>query len=151
MIRVEFTGSRRGYMHPYLSPDWAEQRRRASRCTEAEPLRTLSLSRLHTQLAAPRSQIIRYLPLMLWWIYLQHTGFPLIWGRSYFRLSLTQTLLQPWLLSPVGPSPSTEMLHTGWSHLTLHLPVSLSIFFKLEDNCLTMLWWSLPYINVNQS
>ena len=26
---------------------------------------------------------------------MQHTGFPLIWGKSYFRLSLNQKLLQP--------------------------------------------------------
>ena len=24
-------------------------------------------------------------------------------------------------------------------------------FFKLEVNCFTILWWSLPYINMNQS
>ena len=25
------------------------------------------------------------------------------------------------------------------------------LFLLLEDNCFTVLWWSLPYINVNQS
>ena len=28
---------------------------------------------------------------------------------------------------------------------------NISPFFKLEDNCFTMFWWSLPYINVDQS
>lgn len=38
IMQAEFTGGRRGHVHPYLGPNWAEQHRRASRCTEAEPL-----------------------------------------------------------------------------------------------------------------
>ena len=38
MIRAEFTGNKWGHMNLYLGPDWAEQHRRASRRTEAEPL-----------------------------------------------------------------------------------------------------------------
>ena len=130
LIRAEFTGSRKGHTHSYLSPDWAEQHRRASRCTEAEPLQTLSPSRLHIQLAGPRSQVIRYLPLMLWWICLQHTGFPLIWGKSYFRLSLNLKLLQPWLLSPVNWVPLLPQRCATQAALacTLHLPISLSMY-----------------------
>ena len=130
LIRAEFTGSRKGHTPSYLSPDWAEQHRRASRCTEAEPLRTLSPSWLHIQLAGPRSQVIRYLPLMLWWICLQHTGFPLIWGKSYFRLSLNLKLLQPWLLSPVNWVPLLPQRCATQAALacTLDLPISLSMY-----------------------
>ena len=130
IIRAEFTGSRRANMHPYLGPDWAEQHRRASRCTEAEPPWIQSPSQLHIQLAGPRSQVIHYLPLMLWWICLQHTAFPLIWGKSYFSLSLNQKSLHPWLLSPVNwvPRPPQRCPTQAALACTLHLPVSLYIF-----------------------
>ena len=131
LIWAEFTGSRRAHMHPYLGPDWKEQHKRASRCTEAEPLQTLSPSWLHIQLAGPRSQVIRYLPLMPWWICLQHTAFPLIWGKSYFMLWLNQKLLQPWLLSPMNwvPLPPQRCPTQAALACTLHLSVSLYIYF----------------------
>ena len=71
--------------------------------------------------------------------------------------------------SPGGlkESDMTEHAHTHGPKLThLELPeidrsavhsvhclegrVSLSLFFKLEDNCFTILCWFLPYINMNQ-
>ena len=34
-----------------------------------------------------------------------------------------------------------------WAHLSFFCKF---IYFKLEDNCFTILYWFLPYINMNQ-
>lgn len=66
-------------------------------------------------------------------------GFQQSGGKSYFRLSLNQKLLQPMtaiscpLLQPTGSLIiyPTEMLHTDWSCLTCSLYFSKSnLFFK---------------------
>ena len=56
--------------------------------------------------------------------------------------------------------PQTSALSV-WNMLCVHhVCISLKViycrkwhppfFFKLEDSCFTMLWWSLPYINTSQ-
>ena len=71
-------------MHSYLSPDWAEQHRRASRCTEAEPLRTRSPSQLHIQLAGPRyiCSYCHFLNCLGWILFL----FLFSWGVDFVDL-----------------------------------------------------------------
>ena len=50
-------------------------------------------------------------------------------------------------LSPVSPPPSPSYI-LYQMHV---LFIFFLKFFKLEDNCYTILWWSLPSTNMNQS
>ena len=52
------------------------------------------------------------------------------------------TLLKPSLL--YSNKNCWVIFISPWYHF-------LFLFFYLEDNCFTMFWWSLPYINSNQS
>ena len=79
-------------------------------------------------------------------------------------------LLPPPVLAPACSQPTPEISRVGkkWSSIwhfdggytaTVHFLLDCSVqiptalvfffFFWLEDNCFTMLWWSLPYININ--
>ena len=119
-------------MHPYLSPDWAEQHRRASRCTEAEPLRTRSPSRL--PYSAGRSQESGHLlppSNALMDMFATHRVSSNL-GEILLQ-AFTESEIAPALTavsSELGPSSSTEMPHTGWSRLHPPPAVSLSVFLN---------------------
>ena len=118
-------------MHPYLSPDWAEQHRRASRCTEAEPLRTRSPSRL--PYSAGRSQESGHLlppSNALMDMFATHRvssnlGEILLQAFTESEIAPAMTAVS----SELGPSSSTEIPTQAGLTCTLHLPVSLYIYF----------------------
>ena len=57
--------------------------------------------------------------------------------------------LEPIYLLHQNGYGQSAMFATGITNCYLFL--KKFIYFKLEDNCFTMLSWFLPYINMNQS